>query len=311
MTDILKQLSRASWRGIEFPVSAREFGFSHQQAKHRYIFRDDELIESLGRENPTYRFTIPFREDIARGPWANLFTLVYPKFLDACLDRTRGIMNDPVHGEKRVKCATLREVLDVNRRDGIDVEVEFIVAPTEASVLAGIDSTAGLSTIEGARNVKGALDREPKPLDPAVAAELAELNKPSERGRLSPLDFATSVVNQSQAAGNKISAALGDVAFRAQRLSDAVRDSRDPKNQPIRANARRLELAARDLAVSPIGGSKRKQRLIGVHTVAQPIGRIALAAKLGMSLQELMDLNPGIARSITVRTGTQVAYYRT
>ena len=99
MTDILKSLQRASWREIEFPVmQVRDFGFQHDQAQHRYLFLDAQLIESLGRKNPTYKYIIPFREDIAKGPWANLFTQVYPDFLDACQDSSRGVLVDPAHG---------------------------------------------------------------------------------------------------------------------------------------------------------------------------------------------------------------------
>ena len=136
MTDILARLPKASWRGIVFPCSGREYGFRQEFARHRYVFRDDELIDSIGRENPGYTFQIPAREDLAKGPYANWFTVFYPRFLNACLDRTVGDLMDPVHGRRKCKCASLRETLDVGKRDGVDIMVEFVYAPDEEAMPA-------------------------------------------------------------------------------------------------------------------------------------------------------------------------------
>ena len=288
-------------------MGTRDFGFVHDQEKHRFIFRDTELIESLGRENPTFRYSIPFREDIARDPWKNLFRNVYPKFLEACLDRSSGTLVDPVHGPVEVKCASMRELLDVTKRDGIDVEVEFILAPDES-----FESNAAenLSTIEVATALQGALDRDAQELDADTRAELEELNKGSENGRLNPLDFATSVLNQVEANGNKIEAAFGDVIFRAEKLDESLGRLRDPKNAPMRANARRLALVARDLQRNALAGNKGRTRVVGIYTTDSDIGKIALAGKLGNSIQDLVRLNPTIARKVTIHRGTQVAYFR-
>jgi len=307
MTDVLRQLRKASWRGIEFPVMSRDFGFSHDQERHRFLFRDEQLIESLGRENPTYRYSIPFREDLVKAPWVNLFTVVYPDFLNACLDRSNGDLFDPVHGPVQVKCASLTERVDVNRRDGIDVDVEFLVSPDET---LDVDVAENLSTIEGAQALGAALDRDATEIDPETQAEIDALNKGSERGRLNPLDFATSVLNQVEANGNKIQAAFGDVVFRAEKLDESLGRTRDPNVQPMRANARRLALIARDLQRTAIGGNEKKTKLIGVYTVPADTGVISLAGKLGNSPQDLIKLNPTIARRTTIESGEQIAYYR-
>lgn len=309
MTDVLRQLQRASWRGIEFPVmGTRDFGFVHDQENHKFIFRDSELIESLGRQNPTFRYSIPFREDIARNPWKNLFTQVYPKFLDACLDRSNGDLVDPVHGVVQCKCVSFRELLDVTKRDGTDVEVEFIRSPEVGEFES--EAAENLSTIESATALQGALDRDATQLSDETRAALAEYNKGSEMGRVNPLDFATGVLNQVEAAGNKIDAAFGDVIFRAEKLDAALANARDPKTQPMRSNARRLELVARDLQSTAIRGEQSKSRSVGIYTVPQDIGKIALAGRLRNSVQDLIRLNPTIARSATVKQGTQIAYFR-
>lgn len=306
MTDILRQLRPASWRGISFPVSAREFGFQHEQERHRYIFRDDQLIESLGRENPTYRYTSPFREDIARGPYVNLFTAVYPKFLKACIDRTEGPLEDPIHGPVQVKCASLREILDVGKKDGIDVEIEFIVSPDE--IPKPEDIASRLSTLEGAKGLGGLLDRQATELDEETKKAIADLNKGSGFGRLDPLSFATSALNQIEVAGNKVDAAFGDVAFRMERLDESLARVKNPRTQPMRQNARRLALAARDLQKTALGDNTARSKRVAIYQVVSPIGKIALAGKLGMNVRDFLRMNPSIASAPIVQPGTQVAY---
>src|SRR3989304_1978074 len=158
MTDMLRQLGRASWREIEFPVSARDYGFAQEQARIRLIYQDGQLVESLGAENPAYSYTIPFREDLAIAPWAGmgLFVKGHPKFLEACRDRSPGILEDPVHGARRCKLVRLSEIIDVNRRDGIDAQAEFIDAPEQA----GLGDPLGtvVATLEGAKDAAGGVD---------------------------------------------------------------------------------------------------------------------------------------------------------
>lgn len=309
MTDVLHQLNDAAWRGIQFPISAWDFGFTQDNEKHRFIFRDEQLIESLGTTNPTYRYTIPFREDIFRGPFVNLFTVVWPQFLAACLDRTAGLLDDPFNGPVQVKVASLQATGEPNRRDGIEVQCDFITSPDEDFDRQDLGSN--LATIEGARGMQGFLDREAGKLDDATKKALAELNKDAAFGRLNPFDAATGAINQIEAAGNKISAAFGDVAYRAGKLDDALRRNADPKTAPLRANARSMQLTALDLQRQTLTGNASRSRKVRVYVVLAAIGKLALASKLGMGIQDLIRLNPSIARMPIVPDGTQVTYYAT
>jgi hypothetical protein len=297
MTDILRDLRRASWRELEFPVIAREFGFQHEQQEVRYLFRDLQLVESLGRKNPTYRYTIPFREDIARGPWRNLFTIVYPQFLAACLDRTRDSLVDPVHGGVPAKCVSLRELLTVGKRDGIDVEAEFIHAPAESEFAT---VAAQIRGIEGARGMAGALDRE--------ITKIPFRQELPPEPTISPLDAVSSVTSQVEVGVNRVAASFGDAAFRIEKATDSIKRLKDPANQPVLQQAARLRNALLDFeeTVDPIGA--RPLRRI-TNTVDRPIS--ALAALLGMTVQELVRLNPTLARSPAVRAGASLRIFAT
>lgn len=308
MTDVLRQLIRASWRQIEFPLSGREYGFQQSSSRHKFIFRDNELIESLGRENPTYKYTIPFREDIAKGPYSALFVEVYPEFLNACRDRTAGILEDPVHGPQRCKCASLREVLDVNRRDGIDVEAEFIFSPLQSDVTEDI-SIPG--SIEGALNSAGAFDRQAPELTPEQRERIEALRDPGEQAGTNILDLGSAFATQINLATNRIGAQIDDAIFRVNKTSDLLDRARDPKLASWKRRLRRVGGALLNLKDSAGGaglGPSRGGNGLRTHIVQADIGIGSLASKLGASVSQLKRLNPSLNSAITVSKGTAVRY---
>lgn len=295
MTDVLAQLQPASWRLIAFPVSHREYGFRHEQARHKILFKDDALIESLGRENPTYSYTIPFREDIAKGPYRNLFTVVYPDFLAACLDRSRDVLEDPIHGAVQAKCVSLREIVDVDQRDGITVEAEFIFAPDASSA---VDLTTVLDSLEGARNAAGLFDQDVQRID-------WRQEVPPEP-TLDPFDAISSVGNQIEVASGKLSAKMHDVANRAEKAVATIDRVKNPNLAPTRVAARRLQAAALRLAEQGVGKERRHQIR---STFTQHEHTLSSVAKLlDNTPDEILGLNPSLARSPRIATNTLVRY---
>lgn len=306
MTDILKQLQRPSWREIEFPISAREYGFQQDQAKHRYVFKDNQLIESLGRENPTWRYTIPFREDITIGGWEHLFVDVYPDFLAACQDRSRGVLTDPVHGSRPAKCVSLREIMDVGgRRDGLDVEVEFIYAPSETDFENNLG--AFIRTLQGYASYARRFDNE---LAAAVGTardsagndrNLQDLQPPPPT--VSPLDAVSAVGGQALLVQGKVDAALADSAFRLEKSVATIDRINNPSLASTRTQARRLQGAALDLEDRvDVTGTKPLRKI----TTSANITVAALAGKLVVPLELLLKWNPFLSRSPLVKANTEI-----
>lgn len=293
MTDILKQLQRPSWREIEFPISAREYGFAQEQAKHRFIFRDNQLVESLGRDNPTWRYTIPFREDITVGGWENLFVGVYPDFLEACQDRSRGVLTDPLHGSRPAKCVSLREILDVNRRDGVDVEVEFIYAPSETDFENNLGTV--IRTLQGYASYARRFDNE------LAAVEWHQELPPQPS--ISPLDAISAAGGQALLLQGRVTAALADSAFRLEKAVETIDRVRNPNLASTRAQARRLQGAALDLEDRlDVTGTKPLRKVV----VGANITVAALAGKLNIPLELLLSWNPSLRRSPLVKMNTEI-----
>lgn len=309
MTDVVSQMPIPAWRGIQFPITNREFGFQHDQTSLRFLFRDEQIIESIGRENPTYRYRIPFGEDIVRGPFKNLFVKVYPQFLNACLDRTNGLLEDPVHGTVQVKCQSLQETLDANSRDGVAIEATFVTSPDDD--FDRTDLSAAFATLEGAKGIAGFFDREATKIDDATKKLLADLNRGAGFGEISVLDFATSAVDQVTVAQNKLLSQVGTLAFKAQKFDQSLARLKEPKQQSLRNTARRLEQTARDLVDHAIGSTVGKNKTVRGYAVPADIGRLALSSQLHTEIGDFLKLNPSLGRAITVRAHTRVLYYVT
>lgn len=301
MTDVLRQLQKASWRDITFPVTGtRDYGFAQEQAQHRYIFRDQQLIESLGRQNPTFRYNIPFRENVQRG-FSALFIGIYPLFLAACQDRTAGILVDPVHGAVRCKCASFAESLDVNKRDGVDVLVDFIFAPESVDDVSS--NFAQLSkSLTGAVQSAVRFGANVGELSEEQAAIVESLNQPAERGRVSIFNAARAATGSVIQTRNKVSANLNDASTQMDNARTEIEEARDPKLEPLRRDASRLALSSRELAKT---AGRPTTPYEVVRTVGE-IGRIAFCTANRMTVDAFLELNQQFADLRTIPAGTPV-----
>lgn len=295
MTDLVRNLQPASWRGIAFPVVTREFGFSHEQARHRYIYRNEQIIDSIGRENPTWTYQIPFREGITVAPWSALFTEVYPGFLAACMDSSMGVLEDPIHGAAEAKCASLREMLAANRRDGVDVEATFVYSPDPDTL--SLDLAANMALLAGMTDDAKRLDSELTQVDweqeeppPALSDPFAAIG---------------GVADQIQGGFDRVNAKLDDVAWRADKTIRSIDRLKQPKLAPIRQRVRRLQDTARRARTVAAGDGRKVRHL----TVAATVDVITLAARVRNTTDELIGLNGFLVGVVSVRKGTVVRYY--
>lgn len=301
MTDVLQQLQNASWRGIEFAFTGtRDYGFQHEQASHRYIFRDEQLIESLGRQNPTFRYNIPFREGVRRG-FANLFTVVYPRFLEACLDRSAGILVDPLHGAVRCKCVAFAEALNVEKRDGVDVLVDFVFSPETAddvssrfSQLAGSIQGAIQSSVEFGANL-GGISQEQQ-------AVLAEVNREAERAQVSIFNAARVFTGAATQTKSRVRANLLEASSQMDAVRSELEEARDPQLEELRRDSSRLALSSKRLAETAAQPSTPFEI---IRTTAD-IGRIAFATAHQITVDALIELNEGLVNTLVIPAGTRV-----
>lgn len=297
--EILDILKDPSWRGIAFPFTGeRDYGFQQEQAQHRFIFRDQQLIESIGAQNPVFSYTIPFRERLRQHGWQNLFTVVYPKFLAACRDRSSGILVDPVHGSVRCKCASLREVLSTSKRDGVDVMAEFIFSPDEDSDTATqFEQIAkSLPQFQQAVLEYGA---SASALSDETLQQLAEINPASQQAKLSLFDAARSIAATGQQYKERTRAQLGSVSDQLDRTRSDIDEANDPQLGELRRDSARLAKSSRDLART-LGNPPGP--FFVVKTTAE-VGRIAFSTANKIGVETLLEFNPQLRNMLTIPKG--------
>jgi hypothetical protein len=294
MTDVFKDMPRFSWRGIEVPIVARDVGFTHANAQHTYVFRDQQVIEPLGAKNWTFRYTLPMRQGIARGPYRDLFLEVLPRLIDACRDRSAGELYDPVLGFFRCQPVDFSSTTDFDRRDGEDVTVEFLWSPEEGEIdLAGAD----LGMLPTARQEGAALDAQ-------VDAIFRSRQLPSPEPSVNPLDAITGIVRQIGTYGQQVQAGFAAYATKIQNMEAAIVALEEPDLAPTIRASRNLRDAARQRAAKVLDplGTVRTLTTDAASNVA------AIASAIGLTPEELLEANPSLAQSPEVPAGTLIRF---
>jgi hypothetical protein len=276
-----------TWRGVRYPVTARSASFSHDSVRHSIQYQNGTFVEQLGAREWTFTYTIPMREDIARGPFANLFTLGLPILARDCRNREAGELIDPILGPFKCVPTSFTDDSDPNRRDGTDVRVEFLHSPD-------LDETP---EIKSPGNL-GAIVADAGQLDVAVQAADWQ-QEPSPEGMTDILSAINGVMRQGPSFVDRGTASLHDLAFKLEKIAATADKVQSPQSWGVRAAARRTRSAAVNLAnranTNPITIVTRYAKTVS-----------AVAAEAGMTVADLLKANPALARSPIVPKGTTV-----
>jgi len=297
MTDALSKLPRFSWRGQVLPLTSRSVRFSHDDTDHTFQYKDGDYVERKGVKNWTFSYTIPFRQDIAKGPYKNLFSVELLNFIFACRDKSPDTLKDPVMGSFRCVCSTYEEETDVLKRDGTDVRVEFKQAP----LLEDVE----LETIQGGLSGLGALTSQAGALDADIGNVSWPIQNPSPEPSIDPLSAISGFGRQIENQGNKISAALDNAAYKVELIEDSASRLEDPHTFQLARSSRRLHVAllkSKDRIEHP-------ERSLVKVTLAYGKSISRIAADSTMTVGELLAVNPSIAGRPIVPAGTKIQIF--
>lgn len=298
MTDIFKDLPRLSWRGLEVPVAERSVSFDQELVRHKFAYRDDELLESLGRHNWKFEYTIPFREDIAKGPYKNLYVAAFTPFLQACRDRSEGELVDPMLGVYTARVESVSIQTDVDKRDGEDVHVVFVHSPalddTEKTKYKmtgrlGAEITQRFGEIETVFN----------PADAEIIDGL-DMDIFSVIGRIG---------SQVSVFANRIDNTLASYESKIDRVIDRFVALNDLLNNPQNMPVIRSALRAKDAVARARFQSFTSGKTITTLKTDRDWTPASLALYIGMTLNDLLKLNANLPQP-TVPSGTTVFYFQ-
>lgn len=301
MTDVFKDLPRLTWRGIEVPIANRRVSFEQEHARHKFAYRDYETIEGLGRKNWRFEYTIPFRQDINKGPYKDLYDQTFRDFLAACADRNEGDLADPILGVYSARCESVNIATDVNRRDGEDVEVVFVDSrPPEQVALQEITLR---DPVQEAYEIRQQLENLPL-ADVALSEAIPEFDF-----GIDALDQISGLGAQAAAYINRIDSTFANFEHKVNKLIGQLEDIdeaiRSPFNAPVIRSALRLNDSVnrlRNKALFP-------GRAVATQVIGQDMTASTLARYLGLSVYEFILLNPSVVLPL-VPAGTVVSYFK-
>ena len=288
-TNVFAGLPVLEFRGIQLPCVDRTHQFQHEQAPHHVLYRDGVAVDMLGAQGRTFRYSVPMRDGVTAGHKA-LFSTGLTALYEAFRDKTPGFLVDPVHGRVLVVPGTWDEVATPSKGlDGVDLTLTFVEHSPIDEVWADDPPT-----VEG-------VTAEAKSLDDAVAKTPWTVQQPAPQSAVNPLSAVSGAINQVNRAREQTRAAVLSVAMRANEIEEAS-EKLGVAGEPTRLAARRLRLdAERNANDPPTSPSDIKREVI-----KSTIGLVELARNLGMTVRELLDLNPNLSRSPRVQRGKQV-----
>jgi hypothetical protein len=296
--DVYGKLPEFSWREKEYPILDSEYSFRHDDAQHKLSFGNVTLVQPLGPQNPTFRYTLSMRQGISRGPYKNLFSQI-PTLEQDCYDRTPGPLVDPIYGNWTVKPVDYRSrASGKDGRDGIDVEVSFVWTPTLDDDVRGVAAPS----VEDLRDEGGKLDAE-------VEKIARKYDEPPPGPTINALDAPAAILGQIDRQAEKTQAQLSAFANSVEKterfLRKIIKRTRDPDAFGAHRTARRIRASTER--------SKREvedltSNIISI-TVEQSKTLIATAAELGMTVKQFLSLNPSLAATPMLPQGIIVNKY--
>lgn len=295
LQDQFVQLPHLTWRDIILPVADRSHRFSHEGTDHQIIYRNGVAVEMTGAGARVFQYLLPMREGVTKGPYGGLFSRTLMQFFRAYHDdKSPGILYDPIYGPVLCVPQEWDETTDMGKRDGVDVRVGFKVhTPDDGAQTEASPSLDSLTT-------------DARRLDEEVAVAPWPRQVPPPPATSDPLSVASGVIQQGNWAVTRSRANVHAVAMRMGEVEDAAAEAEKngaPGMGFVRQDARRARLRATRLAEAPPREVASEAMQITVEA-SQDI--FTLAKSTGMTVQELIQFNPFLARSPKTQRGTRI-----
>lgn len=291
--DVKSTLIAFSFRGIQVPCISTRYGFSQEAASQKYLFKDEGLIQSLGRTNQTFSYELLFDQAVAIPGYEDLFVSTLAEFIDACKDSSAGVLEDPIHGALPAKCASLSYVNDSIQRSGIVVSAEFIHAPADTTST----NPTEIITPLGVSSAAGAFDN--------LAAKVDWQQEPSPEPTVDILDALTILPNAIDMNINKVAAGMERIRAKMDKVQRSLERVGDVKNWAVWRASQNLKAAA----IQTQRNLGADGKLVRQYITKQETTFTGLTKILKNSTQDLLRLNPRLARRTTILANTVVRYF--
>ncbi len=265
----------------------------HENIVHKLQYRENDFPEQVGPHSLLFKYTIPMREDIAVGKYKNLFNEGLPRLFRDMRNKEPGDLIDNIYWTYRCIPISYSETTDNNKRDGTDVQIEFLHAP-----LLDDNEPEMNHTVTGLVNLVG----ESGLLDVDLAKQ--DWNQePSPEGMTDAISAVNGFGQQGLRQVDKLASSLDAVSLKANKIEETADDAQNPQNWRIRDSARQIQADVIDIKnrLSEDPATKIIRITTNVTTTLSTMARDS-----GMTLKELLSMNPSLARSPVIPAGTKI-----
>jgi len=295
--DALSLLPDFEWRGVKYPILSAHFGRRYETTDQKESFGKFQFIDTLGPTNWIFDYTLGLRNGISVQSkyGSNLFGKIIQLEKD-CANRERGDLVDPIWGLWECIALEFQGDIDAMRRDGVDVKVSFKYKPE-------IDDTRDVSGA-GILSV-GQLYSESKDLDAKLAMVAWERPEDAPSASADLLGAISGFGARIQRAGDKLAAGLERYSEQMHKIDRQLSALKNPDNAGVRRSVRHCRIAAERLLKNIADTQRQTKQIVIRHTKDV----LAIAKDGGMTIQELLKLNPGLSATPMVPQGTKVRLY--
>lgn len=291
----LSQRPECQWRDIIFPITSREVRFGIKLAEYPILYRR-QMTEALLVGAKVFTYDIPATDGLKVKPYAQWFSVSFEKFHAAFANRTVGALQDPVYGGLQAIPYEWSDTISVADRNGARIRASFVEYVSD-----------GMLESEPVGALAGKAGFYAKSLDDAIL-KLPKTSLPSLPGT----SF-TQMISQIKGIGDQIirqgqraTGMLQDIASHCMALVDTFDRLANPgESIGAKAAAVALHKVVREL----IKRVSNPTKMVKVIVTSTTILVAALAAQYGISMGELLALNPDLVKRTRVPPGTQVKIY--
>lgn len=309
VNDLFGALLELQWRGIGVPYSRLETEVRQDLVIHKFIDRDGAYVEGTGRHPLQITARIPLLNGLTRGTqetWSS--GLLYPgtwrALFVASLDRRSGTVQHPELGPLNCKIETLKSVWDANVRSGVWVDAAWVESDD-----TGVDLQQDLAQPSPLANIAtnaNDLDAQIASINPKLVPQLPPLQftftqlSNAVRGA-----FDAATIMQKQYGGR-----LDNILYQCAQLQGSLHQldqaaNANALNWPIFQATERMKSAAYAAKQYLLG----KGRPLGTYVLPKAMTLAQVAAQLGASIQDIMQLNASLLGTPVLTRGTSVSYY--
>lgn len=301
--DALARLLPLSWRGIEVPCQQNGLRFNQRLVEHKQHGVSGAHVENCGRDSARFSFRIPFRGGISG--YTDLYPSRFRQFWDACLDGSVGVLVHPEFGSLDCKVESLNLVYDPNRRDGVDVDIEWVETIEGDISLETAANSPINDAIKLAVNLETILTkpRIPKPNEKSLFEQIRSTVKSIKEG-------IAKINGQIQLAQYSVVSVMADiegVVNAANDLTDTAAKLTDPDSSAIYNEGLAIVAAMQKLGEKLPSAAPSKTVTQKVLTKLTAV--VDAASQFSMSLNEFFALNPTAALAETINPGTILFVY--